>query len=129
MPNVAVAELASAKGIEQVPGSPYWLVGQMLWRNLQLPLISFEALNGAAKPSLEKAHVVVLNALGGRAQLKFLGLISQGIPRSVKVDNSLKSVALDLAPFESEAVAIGDEVARIPDLLALEQALADAGII
>ena len=36
---------------------------------------------------------------------------------------------LALAPLELEAVELGDVQARIPDLVGLEQCLADAGLI
>ena len=76
-----------------------------------------------------QARVAVLNALGGRDHVKFIALLVQGIPRSVKVDPSLARSDVALAPLELDAVNFGDAQARIPDLVALEQKLADAGLI
>ena len=73
--------------------------------------------------------MAVLNALGGRDHVKFIALLVQGIPRSVKVDPSLARSDVALAPLELDAVNFGDAQARIPDLVALEQKLADAGLI
>ncbi|MNN74639.1 hypothetical protein D3C81_1908610 [compost metagenome] len=53
----------------------------------------------------------------------------QGIPRSVKLGPDLARADVPLAPLEMDAVKLADEVARIPDLEALEQKLADAGLI
>jgi chemosensory pili system protein ChpC len=61
--------------------------------------------------------------------VKFIALLVQGIPRSVKVDPNLARSDVPLAPLELDAVNLGDVQARIPDLIALEQKLADAGLI
>ena len=71
----------------------------------------------------------MLNAIGGRAHVKFIALLIQGIPRSLKLDASLRRADAPLAPLELDAVELGDDLARIPDLAGLEQKLADAGLI
>jgi len=45
------------------------------------------------------------------------------------VDTSLARADAALAPLELDAVDLGDMQARIPDLVGLEQQLADAGLI
>jgi chemosensory pili system protein ChpC len=71
----------------------------------------------------------VINALGGRPKVKFIALLVQGIPRSLKVGSDLPAADVELAPLELGAARVGDEIVRIPDLAALEQLLADAGLI
>ncbi len=71
----------------------------------------------------------MLNAIGGRDHVKFIALLVQGIPRSIKIDAELARADVPLAPLELDAVNLGDVQARIPDLVALEQKLADAGLI
>ena len=130
LPNVALAELVPQRGVQTVPGLPDWLLGQIAWRDLTLPLLSFERASGGAAADGGTPRVAVLNALGGRPKVKFLALQVQGIPRSVKVDKDLPSAAdVEVGALELGAVRLGDEVARIPDLVALEQMLADAGLI
>lgn len=130
LPNVAVAELIACRGLQRPSGMPSWFVGQLPWRDLQLPLLCFEAACGAAVPeNLDNARVVVINALGGRPLVKFLALLVQGIPRSLKLDDSLQRADVPLHALELDAVRIGDEEARIPDLVGLEQLLADLGVI
>ena len=73
--------------------------------------------------------MAVFNALGGRPRVKFLALLLQGIPRALKVDARLPRAEAALAPLELAAVQLEGGVARIPDLQALEQKLADAGLI
>ncbi|OCX12003.1 chemotaxis protein [Stutzerimonas xanthomarina] len=129
LPNVAVAELVPYRAPRTAEGAPSWFLGQVAWRDLSLPLLSFEAAsNGVAAPD-SGARVAILNALGGREHVKFIALLVQGIPRSVKVDASLARSDVALAPLELDTVNLGDVQARIPDLIALEQKLADAGLV
>ncbi len=129
LPNVAVAELIPYRAPQTSQGMPAWLLGQVAWRDLSLPLLSFEAASGGEAKVGQGARVAILNALGGRERVKFIALLVQGIPRSVKVDASLARAETDLAPLELDAVNLGDVIARIPDLIGLEQKLADAGLI
>ncbi|MCQ4235861.1 chemotaxis protein CheW [Pseudomonas stutzeri] len=129
VPNVAVAELIPYRTPQAVPGAPAWFLGQVQWRDLNLPLLSFEAASDGATLVGTGARIVVLNALGGREHVRFIALLVQGIPRSIKVDADLARAELALAPLELEAVELGDVQARIPDLVGLEQCLADAGLI
>jgi chemosensory pili system protein ChpC len=77
----------------------------------------------------ERARIVILNALGGRPQLKFIALLVQGIPRSYKLDSQLSYVDVPLCPLEQAAVQVGEQVAKVPDLLALEELLVSAGLV
>jgi chemosensory pili system protein ChpC len=129
LPNVAVAELIPYRAPHPAQGTPSWFLGQVPWRDLMLPLLSFEAASDGLPETGPRARVAVLNALGGRDHVKFIALLVQGIPRSVKVDPSLAHSDVTLAPLELDAVNLGDVQARIPDLVALEQKLADAGLI
>ncbi|AKF44107.1 chemotaxis protein CheW [Pseudomonas syringae] len=140
LPNVAVAELIDYQDCSAEPGAPEWYLGPIIWRELTLPLLSFEAACGgrtrvggrAACGGRTRvggrARIVVLNALGGRNDVRFIALLTQGIPRSCKVDSQLSYVDVPLAELELAAVQIGETIARIPDLEGLEQWLVDAGL-
>ncbi|MBU1329146.1 MAG: chemotaxis protein CheW [Gammaproteobacteria bacterium] len=129
LPNVAVAELIAFRAPQISEGMPDWFLGQIAWRDLRLPLLSFEAASSGQAQLGEGARVAVLNALGGRPKVKFIALLVQGIPRSVKIASDLPAVDVELAPLELGAARVGDDVVRIPDLIGLEQLLADAGLI
>ena len=130
VPNVAVAELIPYRAPQAAQGMPAWFLGQVQWRDQSLPLLSFEAASsGEPQPVGSTARVAVLNAVGGRDHVKFIALLVQGIPHSIKVDASLARADVELAPLELDAVNLGDMQARIPDLVGLEQKLADAGLI
>ncbi|QKE64934.1 chemotaxis protein CheW [Aquipseudomonas campi] len=129
LPNVALAELIPYRAPQITPGLPAWFLGQIAWRDLQLPLLSFEAASNGQPQIGPGVRVAVLNALGGRDQVKFIALLVQGIPRSLKVDGHLARANEVLAPLELDAVQLGEAVVKIPDLIGLEQKLADAGLI
>jgi len=128
LPNVAVAELIDYQRGEPASDAPPWYLRQVMWRDRQLPLISFEAACGQSIVIGERARVVILNTLGGRPGLKFIALVIQGIPRSCKLDSQLSYVDVPLAPLEKAAVQVGEQVAKIPDLLGLEAMLVAAGL-
>ncbi|NWL76272.1 chemotaxis protein [Pseudomonas taiwanensis] len=129
VPNVALAELIPYRAPQATPGLPAWLLGQVAWRDLRLPLLSFEAAAGGEAKVGSGARVAVLNALGGRPHVKFIALLLQGIPRSLKLEADLRRANAPLAALELDSVQLGTDVAKIPDLVALEQMLADAGLI
>jgi chemosensory pili system protein ChpC len=129
VPNVALAELIPYRAPQVTPGLPAWLLGQVAWRDLRLPLLSFEAAVGGEARIGPGARVAVLNALGGRPHVKFIALLLQGIPRSLKLEEDLPRANAPLAALELDSVQLGTDVAKIPDLVALEQMLADAGLI
>lgn len=129
LPNVAVAELIPYRAPQVSDGMPDWFLGQIAWRDLRLPLLSFEAASDGQAVVNSGSRVAVINALGGRPMVKFLAVLVQGIPRSIKVEASLARAEAVLAPLELDAVQLGDAVLKIPDLIGLEQKLADAGLI
>jgi chemotaxis signal transduction protein len=121
LPNVAVAELIDYQDCTADPDAPEWYLGPISWRQRTLPLLSFEAACGGRTRVGGRARIVVLNALGGRNDLKFIALLIQGIPRSCKLDSQLSYVDVPLAELELAAVQIGETLARIPDLVGLEE--------
>ncbi|MEE3506985.1 MULTISPECIES: chemotaxis protein CheW [unclassified Pseudomonas] len=129
VPNVAVAELIDYQDSNAEPDAPIWYLGPIYWRNRTLSLLSFEATCGSRTRVGGRARIVVLNALGGRADLEFIALLTQGIPRSCKLDSQLSYVDVPLAELELAAVQVGDTVAKIPDLVGLEELLVAAGLV
>lgn len=129
LPNVAVAELIDYQSGTFDLDSPPWYLGRVNWRNRQIPLLSFESACGGKTMIGERARIVVLNALGGRLDLKFMALLVQGIPRSCKLDSQLSYVDVPLCGLEQAAVQVAEQVVKIPDLLALEQRLVEAGLV
>ncbi|MBB6157139.1 MULTISPECIES: chemotaxis protein CheW [unclassified Pseudomonas] len=128
LPNVAVAELIDYQASAFDLDTPPWYLGRVSWRERQIPLLSFESACGQKVVIGERARIVILNALGGLPQLKFIALLVQGIPRSYKLDSQLSYVDVPLCALEQAAVQVGEQVAKVPDLLGLEQLLVEAGL-
>ncbi|WP_160104868.1 chemotaxis protein CheW [Pseudomonas izuensis] len=129
LPNVAVAELIGYQPAAFDLDTPPWYLGRVSWRNRQIPLLSFESACGNKIVIGERARIVILNALGGRPELKFIAMLVQGIPRSYKLDSQLSYVDVPLCSLEKAAVQVADQVAKVPDLLALEELLVDSGLV
>ncbi|WP_444757274.1 chemotaxis protein CheW [Pseudomonas sp. A014] len=127
LPNVAVAELIGERAFVCELHEPAWHMGWIAWRQQCLPLIGFEAACGGETPCGERARIVVLNALGDTG-LRYLALLLQGIPRSCKLDSQLNYVDVPLGALELAAVQVGEQVARVPDLAALERLVRDADL-
>ncbi|BCX71006.1 MULTISPECIES: chemotaxis protein CheW [Pseudomonas] len=128
LPNVAVAELIGYQPAAFDLDTPPWYLGRVSWRNRQIPLLSFESACGNKIVIGERARIVILNALGGRPELKFIAMLVQGIPRSYKLDSQLSYVDVPLCSLEKAAVQVADQVAKVPDLMALEELLVNAGL-
>ena len=129
LPNVAVAELIDYQPAAFDLDTPPWYLGRVTWRERQIPLLSFELACGQKTVIGDRARIVILNALGGRPELKFIALLVQGIPRSYKLDSQLSYVDVPLCRLERAAVQVQDHVAKVPDLLALEELLVEAGLL
>ena len=80
LPNVAVAELIPYRAPQVSDGMPDWFLGQIAWRDLRLPLLSFEAASGGQAVVNSGSRVAVINALGGRPMVKFLAVLVQAFP-------------------------------------------------
>ncbi|RYZ78778.1 MAG: chemotaxis protein CheW, partial [Moraxellaceae bacterium] len=86
LPNVTVAEIVPVSPIQPVDNSPNWYLGNCQWRELTVPLLSFEALNGDDRPGLHsRARFAVLNTTGVNDSLPFIAILTQGLPRLARV--------------------------------------------
>ncbi|GAB2511743.1 chemotaxis protein CheW [Microbulbifer agarilyticus] len=107
--------------------APDWYMGELHWRELRLPLISFEVMRGNPMPVLRSnCRIAVLSSGNPDGDLPFFAVVLQGTPRLVRVTPA------DLAGREGECamgelmhVSVTGEAAVIPDLGALEEACID----
>lgn len=125
IPNILVAEVIGLRHPDRSATSgPGWLLGWINWRDVEVPLISFEAMNEAGQPQIgQEARIVVLNTITGKN--RFYAMVIQGIPRTVKVeDDDLVEEPVDAGPVEDRSVQVGGDLAVMPDLDAIEEQLA-----
>ncbi|MET0289542.1 MAG: chemotaxis protein CheW, partial [Pseudoxanthomonas sp.] len=86
LPNTTVAEMMSRVPVEPLPDVPDWLVGQIAWQGLSVPVLSFARLAGLGQdPVGGNAKLLVLKALGGNPRLPYFALLTPSFPRLVSV--------------------------------------------
>lgn len=132
LPTVTVAEMAPMQPAEKIPDSPDWLVGYYRWRDQNVPLLSYEGLNGAGSAQLNQSgRVAVLNNTGIDERLPFIAIPTQGIPRMAKVGKSdiTENTEAQKKAFDLMAVKVGMEEFYLPDVAALENAYLKLGLL
>jgi len=126
LPNVAIAEILEYS--EPVPQSdvPTWYLGNIDWRTLQIPLISFESVNEQAfNNRASNAKIAILNGVSDNPRLPFWGIVTQGTPRQMRISapEIVKDDSDNRGPAEFMSVVVNGEAARIPDLDFIEKQL------
>lgn len=126
LPNVAVAEVVPYVQPRGIDDAPEWLLGTISWRGLNIPLISYDRLQGLdVRGGLVQARIAVVNGIQPDSGLPFYALVTAGIPQLKRVNaDTLQEVAADARGGALCEVQVGDIPALIPDLGALESAVA-----
>ena len=125
LPNVAVAELVGYRLGQPAEQGPVWFLGWASWRDQRVPVIDPGLMLGQPANDGEAPRMLILNTVGGRPGVSFLGLRVAGIPRTTRVVRGELQAAGAGAEFVSRAVRLAgeEELLLIPDLEAMEQAL------
>jgi chemosensory pili system protein ChpC len=127
LPNAAVAEVVTYTDSEPAANTPDWFLGYINWRDVRIPLISFEAATGGEVAPLQKnSRIAVFNTLNRNQQLTHFGIVTQGIPRLRIVQE--KQMERDEAPADprssiAEYIKLEGEAMLVPDLDDLEKRL------
>jgi len=133
LPNAAVAEVVAYTDFEPAENAAVWFLGHMNWRDLRVPLISFEAASGGQVAPLQKnSRIAILNTLNGNPQLPHFAIVTQGIPHLQVVQE--KHLSRDEEPADprssiADYVQLNEETLLVPDLDDLEQRLLQLQII
>jgi chemosensory pili system protein ChpC len=119
LPNVTVAEIIPYQEVEAVDDMPEWYLGMLLWRNQKIPLVSFDTINGGAFDSQSPdQRIAVINTIIDDDRLHFFGIVTEGVPRLMRVmaDEMSEDVGEMPGPAEVSRVMISGERAAIPDI-------------
>ena len=84
LPNVAVAELIPYRAPQTSEGMPGWFLGQVAWRDLRLPLLSFEAASDGEAKVASGARVACGFCRAGRPFGSHFGIFPNGVDAAVK---------------------------------------------
>lgn len=129
LPGVSVAEIVGyLPATMNDPDAPDWFLGNIEWRNQEVPLISYETLKGQGMPAISsQCRIAVLNNSGLNQQLDFFAIIIQGTPRLLRVVPEEIEAIEDQQPETGERmlVSIEGETAIIPDISFMEKAVVD----
>ena len=124
LPNVTVAEIVPVSRVQLVQDAPEWYIGNCQWRELTVPVLSLETLNGEGRPSLNpKARFAVLNTTGLHDDLPFIAILTQGLPRLARVseDEISELENAENRTYDLMHVSWAGEQTIIPNIEAIEQ--------
>jgi chemosensory pili system protein ChpC len=125
LPHAVVAEIGNYRVPDGRGDSPDWMLGDINWRGVTIPVISLEALCGEPAPTnLVYSRLLIMNSVRPASSVPFYAIVTAGLPRPLPFDNALISGA---EPCGHEALqcrlAIDGEIAVIPDLEYLQTQL------
>lgn len=125
VPNLAVAEIVPFNAPVPVSGKPQWFLGHIMWRGVKVPVVSVVQLRGEDEVIPPEARITMFNGIGGL--VPFYGVIAHGIPRLVRVrQEDVEPTDGMYTPIDDAFVAVGGELAIIPNLVQLETMIAEA---
>lgn len=127
LPNVTMAELIPYQAPQTTSAKASWLVGAIEWRGTMIPVISYEDFCGQrSAPQGQDLRVAVVNAPNGESgSLRFFGIVTQGIPSLIKLEEAAIKENQNSTLLKGQKMAVTLETghAVIPDLDMIEQAI------
>jgi chemosensory pili system protein ChpC len=129
VPRACVAEVVRFTKPEKEEGAHDWMMGTVNWNGRALPVVSFEGALGKEKPATTgRTRIVVFYASTGQLKSGFFGLLTQGFPQLVRVNEDVLQLHTvegwpKGAPVHCRVKMI-NEFPMIPDLERLEAMLA-----
>lgn len=129
VPRACVAEVVRYTPPAQNEGGKEWMLGTIVWNGRDLPVVAFEGAIGAAMPApTGRTRVVVFYSITGGIRAGHFGILTQGFPQLVRVNEEvLKLDAADGWPEDAPVlcrVKMINEFPLIPDLESLEGMIA-----
>ncbi|NNL56271.1 MAG: chemotaxis protein CheW [Pseudomonadales bacterium] len=126
LPDVMIAEICEPGQVEVKADSPEWFVGYIQWRGQTVPLISFEALNGAMATEADLVrHVAVVESTLGHGHLPYYAVVLNGRPTILDVnDDQIRAYeGRPRGRAEAISVILDQKTAGIPNVDWVEQHL------
>ena len=129
VPRACVAEVVRYSKLEHEPGTEDYLLGNLMWNGRSLPVASFEGSMGKDIPSIAgRTRIVIFVASSGALKNGYFGVLTQGFPQLVRVNQDVLRFESDEGwPEEAPVycrVKMINEFPLIPNLDRLESLLA-----
>jgi chemosensory pili system protein ChpC len=87
LPHSSMVEVLPFATPLTMENAPSWVVGTMLWRARDVPLVALENLVLNIQPKLDShARIVMVNTLNTQADFPYMGLLGTDAPRLVNVN-------------------------------------------
>jgi len=125
LPNAAIAEVIAYKEPAPIADAPEWFLGHIEWRDIRVPLISFEAISGKELQGAKKnSRIAVLNTLNANSQLPYVAIVSQGIPSlAIVQEKGLEDKDNESRPVVGAIAELGGIEVLVPNIDEIEQRL------
>ena len=123
LPNVNVAEIIPYVDPVAEEDVPTWYLGAFNWRNTLVPLVSFEAINDEPFASRGgNRRIAILNNVIGDPTLPFCGILTEGLPRLMRLlpDEISEDAEAITGPAELARVLVNGERASIPNVMYIQ---------
>lgn len=124
LPTFTIAEMIHYRSPLQKVGQekPKWFLGDLPWRGLTIPMLSFEVITGHNSPKIDNgSQIAIFNNPDINAKLPFFAIPTTGIPHLSRItpEGILELTNDDLKPYETMRVDIAGDQAIIPNISAL----------
>lgn len=131
LPNTVVAEIVPFMNVtldEDIEENDNWNVGSVIWRNITIPVIALERLQGKKDlGDVKRARIAICYTLNGNSDIPFVALMVRGIPRLIPVDDDNSSFDTETIQGRDDGVkawvTVDGKKALIPDLDFIESKL------
>ena len=129
VPRACVAEVVRFTAPEREAGAHAWMIGSVNWNGRSLPVASFEGALGKDVPvTTGRTRIVVFYASTGQLKTGHFGVLTQGFPQLVRVNEDVLQLhTANGWPKDAPVlcrVKMINEFPLIPDLEKLEAMLA-----
>ncbi len=132
LPNAALAEVIGYREPEPpAEDAPAWYRGDIEWRQFRTPIVRLDpsGLDEASESAGVRARIAICYALHADPLRPYIGFVTNSVPRLAPVSAERIEALEEPRPADAVAglihcpVRIGDELALIPDLDAIEDGL------
>jgi chemosensory pili system protein ChpC len=129
VPRACVAEVVRYASPAKLEGVRDWLLGTISWNGRDLPVVSYEgAIGNEMPPPTGRTRVVVFYSTTGSVRPGFFGILTQGFPQLVRVNEEVLKLEATEGWDEGAPVLCRvrmiNEFPLIPNLEALEGMIA-----
>ena len=118
VPDIMVVEVCDAADVQMAEQSPEWFVGSKYWRGYKIPVISFEALNGAMQlDSSQISKLVIIKSTVEHGYLPYYGMViaDKPIMSEVSGDSVMLEEGRPRGRAEALSVSLEGKTAGIPN--------------